>query len=75
MLARDFELAALVLDFLEQPHVLDGDHSLVGEGGDQLDLLVGEWLHLRPRQCHNADRDIPLAAAERRAWCESPRIF
>ena len=29
---------------LEQPHVLDGDHCLVGEGGDQLDLLFGEWL-------------------------------
>ena len=28
------ELAALVLDFVEQPHVLDGDHRLVGEGLD-----------------------------------------
>ena len=45
MLACLRELAALVLDFVEQPHVLDGDHRLVGEGGDQLDLLVGEWPH------------------------------
>ena len=37
------KLAALVLDFVEQPHVLDRDHRLVGKGGDQLDLLVGEW--------------------------------
>ena len=25
---------------LEQPHVLDGDHGLVGEGFKQLDLLL-----------------------------------
>ena len=30
------------LHLLEQPRVLDGDHGLVGEGLDQLDLLVGE---------------------------------
>ena len=30
------------LQFLEQPHVLDGDDRLVGEGLEQLDLLVGE---------------------------------
>ncbi len=29
---------------LEQPHVLDRNHRLVGEGGDQLDLAVGECL-------------------------------
>jgi hypothetical protein len=39
-LARLRELAALVLDFIEQADVFDGDHSLVGEGGEQLDLLV-----------------------------------
>ena len=32
VLAGDFELAALVLDFLEQSHVLDRDRRLVGEG-------------------------------------------
>ena len=32
---------------VEQPRVLDGDDGLVGEGLDQLDLLVGEGLHLR----------------------------
>ena len=42
VLARLGKLAALVLDFVEQPNVLDRDHRLVGEGGDQLDLLVGE---------------------------------
>jgi hypothetical protein len=42
VLARLRELAAFVLDFLEQPHVLDGDHRLISEGGDQLDLGARE---------------------------------
>ena len=29
------------LHLVEQPHVLDRDHRLVGEGLHQLDLLVG----------------------------------
>ena len=29
-------------EFLEQPHVLDGDHRLVGEGFEKRDLFVGE---------------------------------
>ena len=42
MLARDFELAALVLDFVEQADILDGNPGLVGEGLRKLDLLFGE---------------------------------
>ena len=34
------------LHLVEQPHVLDRDHRLVGEGREQLDLLVGERLNL-----------------------------
>ena len=37
------------LHLVEQPYVLDGDHRLVGEGCDQLDLLVGERPHRRSR--------------------------
>ena len=48
-------LGALLLGF-EQPHVLDGDDRLVGEGFDQLDLLVGEWLDGRACQRDHADR-------------------
>ena len=33
------------LEFLEQPHVLDGDDGLVGEGFEQLDLRRGEGAH------------------------------
>ena len=44
----------------EQPHVLDGDHRLVGEGLEQRDLLVGEGPHLRPD-----DRDDPSGMPSR----------
>src|SRR5262249_28646350 len=36
------EIARARLHLLEQPHVLDRNHCLVGEGFDELDLLVGE---------------------------------
>ena len=69
VLARLRELAALVLDFVEQAHVLDGDHRLVGEGGDQLDLLVGEGPH-GPAYQHQIRRSAFLrATAARRASC------
>src|SRR5262249_39164522 len=45
VLARHLELAALVLDLVEQPHILDGNDRLVSEGRDQLNLLLGEWTH------------------------------
>ena len=44
--AQDFTRRGLLLqrllEFLKQPHVLDGDHRLVGEGFKQLDLRRGE---------------------------------
>ena len=56
VLARQCELTALVLDLVEQPHVLDRDRGLVGEGATKLDLLVGERPHLQARQRKHADR-------------------
>ncbi len=56
-LARLRQLAALVLDFIEQPHVLDRDRRLVSKRTDQFDLLFGERSHLGARQSQNADRD------------------
>ena len=44
LLQRLGQLARARLHLVEQPHVLDRDHRLVGERGDQFDLLVGEWL-------------------------------
>src|SRR6516162_2483589 len=42
VLARQLQLAVLVLDFIEQAHILDGNHRLVRKYLDQLDLLVGK---------------------------------
>src|ERR1700730_15329938 len=52
------KLAALVLDFVEQPHVLDRNRRLVSEGRHQLDLLLGERPYFRTRQGQNTDRNI-----------------
>src|SRR4029450_9303588 len=56
-LARLRQLPALVLDFVEQPHVLDGDHRLVSKGRNQLDLLVSERTYDRSRQIEHPNRD------------------
>ena len=50
LLQRLGQFARARLHLVEQPHVLDRDHRLVGEGRDQLDLLVGERPHLRADQ-------------------------
>jgi hypothetical protein len=42
-LTRLRQLLALVLDFVEQPHVFDRDYRLVSEGFNQLDLFGREW--------------------------------
>ena len=41
---------------VEQPGVLDRDHRLIGKGGHQLDLVVGERLDLRLPQRNRAQR-------------------
>src|SRR5262245_46463979 len=60
MLARDFELAALVVDFVKQAHILDGNASLVGKGRCEFDLLLCERTHFGTSQDHNSNRG-PLA--------------
>ena len=57
LLQRLGELARARLHRLEQPHVLDRDHRLVGEGRDQLDLPVGERPHRRAHQRRSPDRN------------------
>ena len=42
LLQRFGEVARARLHLVEQPHVLDRDHGLVGEGLDQRDLSLGE---------------------------------
>src|SRR5262249_4880313 len=46
VLARFFELPALVLNFIEEPNILDSNRGLVGKGLNQRDLLVGKPLDL-----------------------------
>ena len=55
LLQRLGHLAIAGLQLLEQPHVLDGDDGLVGEGLEQLDLPVGERTDLAPRDDDRAD--------------------
>ena len=45
-----------LLQFFEQPHVLDGDDGLVGEGFQQSDLLLREWADCGAPDQNNADR-------------------
>ena len=55
VLTRLGKLPALVLDFVEQPHILDGDSGLVSERGDQLDLLVGKGANCTTYQRNDSD--------------------
>src|SRR5262249_18795231 len=57
VLARLRELSVLVLDFVEQPHILDRDHGLIGKGGGKLDLSLGEWADHPAHQHDNANRN------------------
>ena len=60
LLQRLGDGAVLLLQLLEQAHVLDGDDRLVREGLEQRDLLVGERAHFLPPDVDGADRH-PLA--------------
>ena len=42
-------------ELLEQPHVLDRDHGLVGEGLDQLYLPLCEWFDKVTPNCDCSD--------------------
>src|SRR5215469_1580643 len=58
VLARLFKLPALLLDFVEKPHVLDGYARLVGKGRHQVDLLVGEGANGLAHQDDSTDRMV-----------------
>src|SRR5215471_2004613 len=57
VLACSFELPALVLDFVEQPNVLDRDRRLVREGRGEIDVSVAESSYHSAHQHNHADRD------------------
>src|SRR6266567_4766447 len=47
LLQRFAQLPGARLHLLEQPHVLDGDHGLVGKRRYKFDLLGRKWLRRR----------------------------
>ena len=63
LLQRFGQLAVAGLQLLEQPHVLDRDHRLVGEGLEQGDLLSGNGPGFGAADGDRADR---LALAQHR---------
>src|SRR5262245_9473338 len=54
---RPTQFARALLHTFKQANVLDRDRGLVGEGGDQFDLLVGEGINFVTRQRQDADGD------------------
>src|SRR5262249_20533718 len=58
------------LQLREQPHILDGDHSLIGEGLDELYLPVSERAHLSAPYRDQSDR---LGAVEQRNAQNGPK--
>ena len=71
MLQRLAQFCIALLDFFEQPHVLDGDHGLVGKGFEKRDLFLGERSDLRSANVNRPDRGCPRAAT---AWLSTVRI-
>ena len=63
--ARRGLLFQRLVEFLEQPHVLDGDHRLIGKGFDQRNLALCEGLHLAPPHAQGTDRRTILKQRHR----------
>src|SRR5262249_54030908 len=62
------QLARALLFGLEQPRVLNRDHCLIGEGFDQLDLLVRERTYSAALQDEHTNRD-PLSQKRHAQEC------
>src|SRR5215831_10208928 len=56
MATRSFQLTALLLDFAEQPRVLDGEGRLGRECAQQVDYLGGEFAGLVAGHTETADQ-------------------
>ena len=53
------QLCIALVKFFEQPHVLDRDHSLIGEGLQKSDLFVGRRDELRFGECESPPMATP----------------
>jgi hypothetical protein len=64
-----------LLRLVEQPHVLNGNDCLVGEGLEEGDLPVGEGTERRPRDPDRPDGATPVQEGDRHvsASAELPR--
>ena len=63
VLARYFELAALLLDLVEQPRVLDRQHGLCAKGLQQIDRALGKLARLLAADHQRTDD--PVCAEQR----------
>ena len=68
MLQRLAQFGVALLQFFEQPHVLDGDDSLSGKGFEKCDLFVRERTHFRAANLNHANR-ITFAQQWRSEHC------
>ena len=57
MLQRLAQFRVALLDFFEQPDILDGDDGLSGEGFQKSNLLFGEGTNLRSADMDGSDRN------------------
>ena len=73
LVQRFGEIAVAFLQFLEQPHVLDGDDGLVGEGLKQRHLLFGKRLDLRSTNGNHPNGPVPPAVAASQEMYECRR--
>ena len=73
-LGRRRLLLERLLGLVEQAHVLDRDHRLVGEGLQQLDVVRRELLRARAGHAEHADRDARRAAAGSQSALRKPRL-
>jgi len=64
LIERLLQIAIPGFEFLEQPHVLDGDDGLIREGPKKFPLVVGERSGFEPSYDNHADR---LASQEHRS--------
>ena len=58
MLQRLAQFRVAFLSSLNKPHILDGDHRLVGEGFDEPDLLITERPYFSPPGRDHSDQFV-----------------
>ena len=73
MLQSLAQLCVALLEFFEQPHVLDSDHCLVGKGLKKRNLLVCKRANFRSADNNSSDGDV-LAEQWRSKYSPCPSL-